>query len=110
MRASRQGLALLDQASDGQLQVALAPLGTTLDGEAGLFQFDLQPTAGASYLKLDAQTEFMSIRGHDFAQTSEGRPPSSAAASSPAGSTDSTTVPAPGDGFPGLPSNGKGTP
>jgi hypothetical protein len=110
VRASRQGLALLEQSSDGQLQVALAPLGTTLDGVAGLFQFDLQPTAGASYLKLDAETEFMSTGGHDFAQTSEGRAPSSSTAPSSAGTTDSPPAPVPGNDFPGLPGGGKGIP
>jgi hypothetical protein len=89
VRASRQGLALLQQASAGQLQVALVPLGTTLTGEATLFQFDLQPTAGASYLKLDTRTEFESAKGHDFAQKSEGRQPPAA----PAGSSTSTPSP-----------------
>ena len=93
VRPSRQGIALLQQASAGQLQVALVPLGTTLSGEATLFQFDLQPTAGASYLKLDTQTEFESVKGHDYAQKSEGRqPPASPGNSnSPADSTPSPT-------------------
>lgn len=99
IRASRQGLAVFHQAASGQLQVALAPLGTTVDGEAGLFQFDLQPTDGASYLKLDVQTEFMSVGGHDFAQTSEGREPPS----NPTGTTDA----APGKAIPALPGNGR---
>jgi len=107
VRASRQGLALLHQAGSGQLQVALAPLGTTLDGEASLFQFDLQPTAGASYLKLDVQTEFMSVRGHDFAQTSEGRQPPTTPAEAGTGTTGTgttgtgTTDATPGNALPG---------
>ncbi len=106
VRASRQGLALLHQAASGQLQVALAPLGNNLDGDVGLFQFDLQPTAGASYLKLDAQTEFMSVRGHDFAQTSEGRqPPPTGSGTTGTGTTDGI----PTDTKPSSPGNGGGT-
>ncbi|MEJ2292400.1 MAG: Ig domain-containing protein [Deinococcales bacterium] len=96
VRASRQGLALLHQASPGELQVAVIPLGTTLSGEASLFQFDLAPTAGASFLKIDAQTEFASVKGHDFAKTSEGRqppPPSSGSSdtTAPTGSSGGST-------------------
>lgn len=73
VRSSRTGLALMQQASSGQLQVAVVPLGTRIDGEASLFQFDLEPIASASYLKIDTQTEYISAGGHDFSQGSEGR-------------------------------------
>lgn len=82
LRASRQGLALLHRSSEGELQVDIAPLGTTLNGDATLFQFDLEPVAGASYLKLDLRTVTVSASGRHFAQTSEGRAPQPAAAPS----------------------------
>lgn len=111
VRASRQGLAVLQKASAGQLEVALAPLGTELDGQATLFQFDLKPVAGASYLKLDAETEFISAQGHHFAQTSEGRSPSGssgAAEGAPPSTPSSTDGSAPSGGAdqPTAPSGG----
>ena len=69
VRASRQGLAMLDQASKGQLQVAVVPLGTRLDGKVDLFTFQLEPVAGAAYLTVTAQTEYISAGGHAFNRT-----------------------------------------
>lgn len=109
VRASRQGLALLDQAASGQLRVALAPLGTTLDGQVDVFQFDLRPTAGASYLKLDLATEFMSQGGHDYATSSEGRQPPTSNPAGTGGSSSGTGIPGttPNDAGPTLPGGGR---
>lgn len=87
VRSSRQGLALFDDSADGKLEVALAPLGTTISGGAMLFQFDLEPVAGASYLKLDVATETMSAVGQHYAQTTEGRSPAAAAGTTPSSGT-----------------------
>lgn len=66
VKASRAGLAVFQRSSPGELQVALAPLGTRIDGQADLFEFQLRPVAGAAYLSLDAQTEYLSVGGHAF--------------------------------------------
>jgi len=66
VKASRQGLAVFQKASQGELQVAVAPLGTRIDGKADLFEFQLRPVAGAAYLSVNAQTEYMSAGGHAF--------------------------------------------
>lgn len=87
VRPTRQGLALLQHASSGQLEVALVPLGTTLNGQAMLFDFDLAPVGGASYMKIDAETEFVSAQGHHFAQISQGRQPPPPASGSTTPST-----------------------
>lgn len=66
VKASRSGLAVFTKASQGELQVAVAPLGTRIDGVANLFEFQLRPVAGAAYLSVTAQTEYMSAGGHAF--------------------------------------------
>lgn len=66
VKVSRPGLALLQKASQGELQVAVVPLGTQLDGQTDLFEFQLKPVAGAAKLDLRAQTEYVSAGGHAF--------------------------------------------
>lgn len=90
---ARRALALFEQHDDGELQVAIAPLGSPLDGGLELFRFDLEPIAGASTVELTARTEASSQGRHDFATTREGRAPSPA----PAGG---------GTGLPGTPPAG----
>lgn len=97
VKSARQGLALLQSSSPGELQVAVVPLGTTLSGATTLFQFDLEPTAGAGYLKVDLSTETVSAGGHHYATSSEGHaPPAAAPTGSTSGSGTSTTTPSGG--------------
>ncbi len=107
VQPDRRGIALLHHATRGQLEVALAFLGTRLDGNGNLFQFQLEPVAGASYLKIDAETEFMSAGGHHhFARLSQGRqPPPNPTGSSPQapGSGSATPPDLPGRSLGGSP-------
>lgn len=110
VRASRAGLALLQQAGEGTLEIAIAPLGRTLDGDAELAQFDLEPVAGASYLQVTGAAEFAGAAGHAYQEVREGRAPAATPGGTPgaggagAGTTD-------GDGaLPGAPVGGNGKP
>ncbi|NLG09310.1 MAG: hypothetical protein GX560_08680 [Deinococcales bacterium] len=76
--ASGRGLALLYREGDGELQVDLAALGTTIDSERELFSFTLEPLVTPTTLQLEHQTEFLTAasdpaRQHHFARGSEGR-------------------------------------
>lgn len=85
VQPSRPGLALLQQASKGQLQVAIVPLGTQIDGQADLFQFRLEPVSGPATLTLYAQTEYVSAGGHAY--NTAGTPPGNASPAAPAAGT-----------------------
>lgn len=90
VRASRPGLALLHKASKGELQVALVPLGTRIDGQANLFEFQLKPVAGAAALDLNAQTEYISAGGHAFDRSSARGQAASAPSSTTSGGSSSS--------------------
>lgn len=100
VKASRPGLALLQHASAGELQVAVAPLGTRIDGQANLFEFRLEPVAGAAKLNLSAATEYLSAGGHAFNRTGGGAPAGTGSGQTPPASGGS---PLPGSGPSSLP-------
>ncbi len=76
---SGAGIALFHAAEPGRLQVDLAVLGSTLEGEAELFRFALEPAAGANFLEVTSSTAFASRRGSELlaetAVRTEGRAP-----------------------------------
>ena len=75
--ATGRDVALLTSESEGQLQVDMAFLGRTLDGDHTLFSFVLEPLVESATLWLDQRVEFLS-RGadpnkrHHFLRQSEG--------------------------------------
>jgi hypothetical protein len=71
--AASDRYALFYEAAPGQLQLDLAVLGSTLQGERALFSFALQPLE-VSTLSLEVATEFIGARGHAFTRTQEGAP------------------------------------
>ena len=75
VRASQSSVAVLHRARNGQLNVDLALLGPSLDGDAELFSFELRPRE-PSTLSLEARTEYRSSTGeHGFSSTQEGEDP-----------------------------------
>ncbi len=76
---SGAGLALFRSSEPGRLQVDLAVLGSTLEGDAELFRFALEPAAGTSFLEVTSRTAFASRRGGELliesAVRTEGRAP-----------------------------------
>lgn len=75
VRAVRNGLALFHQAEPGSLNVDLAVLGGSLNGEAALFEFTLRPLV-ASTIEVELRTEFIALgQRHAFSSTVEGRRP-----------------------------------
>lgn len=72
VRASQSSVAVLHRARNGQLNVDLALLGPSLNGDAELFSFELRPRE-PSTLSLEARTEYRSGGGeHGFSSTQEG--------------------------------------
>lgn len=75
--ATGRDVALLTSESEDQLQVDLAFLGRTLDGEHTLFSFVLEPLVEPATLWLDQRVEFLShgadpSKRHHFVRQSEG--------------------------------------
>lgn len=71
VRPSQTSVALLQQASAGQLSVDAVFLGPSLNGDAELFSFELEPTE-PSTLSLSARTEYRSRTGtHGFSSTED---------------------------------------
>lgn len=109
VQPSMRGVALLFDAQPGQLRVAVAPLGTTLDGAMELLHFELEPVDEPSTLELTARTEAVSDGRRDVATTREGRAPTAGGASTtpspPGGNQPGSDKPEsglPGSGIPGL--------
>lgn len=73
VRTARASLAMLTGSGEGWLQVDIVPLGTTVEGDAALFRFDLEPVAEPDFLRLDLATVFVSAGRTTFAATQEGR-------------------------------------
>lgn len=71
VRASQGSLAVLSRARAGELNVNLAFLGPSLNGDAELFSFELRPLE-PSTLTLEARTEYRSGDGeHGFSSTQD---------------------------------------
>ena len=75
--ATGRDVALLTNESEGQLQVDMAFLGRTLDGDHTLFSFVLEPLVEPATLWLDQRVEFLSrgpdpSKQHHFLRQSEG--------------------------------------
>jgi hypothetical protein len=83
--AATRDAALLTDAGPGRLQVDLALLGRTLDGDADLFRLTLRPLVEATNLFIEERAEFLSASldpsgGHHFLRQTEGRRPTAPAA------------------------------
>ncbi|MEJ2666129.1 MAG: hypothetical protein P8Z81_03335, partial [Deinococcales bacterium] len=102
VQPSRPGLALLQKASQGQLQVAIVPLGTQIDGGVDLFQFRLEPVAGPATLTLAAQTEYVEAGGHAYNTTGAqpGKTVPKAGTTGTGTAPDTTTAPSKSGGTP----------
>jgi hypothetical protein len=75
VRAAQSSVAVLSRPGTGQLNVDLAFLGPSLNGDAELFSFELRPRE-PSTLSLEARTEYRSRGGeHGFSSTQEGGEP-----------------------------------
>ncbi|UCH25024.1 MAG: putative Ig domain-containing protein [Trueperaceae bacterium] len=75
IRATSEGFALFAKEEPGQLQIDLAVLGGTIDGEERVFSFELRPLEPTT-LEIVSDTEFLSQGGrHGFATLREGVAP-----------------------------------
>lgn len=80
VRPTGRGTKLLWREAEGELQVDLVALGSTIDGERELYRFTLEPLESPTRLKVDYQVEFLAEsndpeRRHDYLRASEGRSP-----------------------------------
>lgn len=96
--ASGRGLALLSAGSEeeGRLQVDVAALGATIDGERTLFTLTLEPLEEPASLRLESRVEFLSEaadpgRVHHFARVDEGQRPAGSRPSDEDAPGDDTT-------------------
>lgn len=82
-----RGTKVLWREAEGELQVDLIALGSTIDGERELYRFTLEPLETPTRLRVDYQVEFLADssdpnRRHDYARASEGRSPARSAGGS----------------------------
>lgn len=86
-----RGTKVLWQETEGELQIDLVALGSTIEGEREIYRFTLEPLATPTRLRVDYQAEFLAEsndpdRRHDYVRGSEGRSPvRSAGDSEPSG-------------------------
>ncbi len=78
--ATGRGTKLMWREAEGELQVDLVALGSTIDGDRELYRFTLEPFETPTRLNVDYQIEFLAEsndpdRRHDFVRGSEGRSP-----------------------------------
>ena len=100
---SQNSVALLQNVSTGQLSVDIAFLGPSLNGNAELFSFELEPVE-PSALTLSARTEYRSREGeHGFSSTEDSTPEEATDDEGTDGAADETPATdledADGDGF-----------
>jgi len=73
LRVKNESFAILSKLDGSNLEVDIAILGTSLDGNRRIFEFELRPIK-TSYLEVSFDTEFISSSGnHAYKSLSEGR-------------------------------------
>ena len=73
LRVKNESFALLSKLDGSNLEVDIAILGTSLNGDRRIFEFELRPVK-TSYLELSFDTEFISDSGnHAYKSVAEGR-------------------------------------